>query len=74
MGLGISISSDSNGLAMKIIVERRNVYGNEMIYPKCETAKLLAELARHTTLTKTDIYTIKQLGYEVVIQAHEYSL
>jgi hypothetical protein len=56
---------------MRIIVERRNVYGNELIYPKCETAKLLAKLANHASLTKSDISVIKQLGYEIVCEAHE---
>jgi len=59
---------------MRILVERRNVYGNDMIYPKCETAKLLAKLANHATLTKHDISVIKQLGYEVVSQAQEITL
>ena len=56
---------------MRILVERRNVYGHEMIYPKCETAKLLAKLANHVTLTQTDIKVIKQLGYEIVCEAQE---
>jgi len=59
---------------MRILVERRSVYGNEMIYPKCETAKLLAKLANHVTLTKHDISVIKQLGYEVVCLANEITL
>lgn len=59
---------------MRIYVEMRMVYGNECIYPKCDTAKLLAKLANHVTLTKQDISTIKQLGYEVVMQANEITL
>lgn len=58
-------------MTTRIYVERRMVYGNECIYPKCETAKLLARLANHATLTKQDISTIKQLGYEIVMQAQE---
>ena len=59
---------------MKIFVEMKNVYGNDLIYPKCETAKLLAELACHATLTQRDLSVIKRLGYEVIRQAHEIKL
>lgn len=50
---------------MKIQVTIKNVYGNETIYPVCDTAKLLAKLANHKTLTHYDLTLIKQLGYEI---------
>jgi hypothetical protein len=59
---------------MRIYVEMRRVYGNDMIYPKCPTAKLLAELACHATLTQRDLSVIKKLGYEVIRQAEEIKL
>jgi hypothetical protein len=59
---------------MKILVEKRSVYGKELIYPVCEKAKLFADLVAQKILTDRDISFIKQLGYEVVIQAQEIKL
>ena len=53
---------------MNIIVCIRNVYGNELIYPVCDTAKLLAKLAGRKTLGIGDIKTIEALGYVVHVQ------
>jgi hypothetical protein len=50
---------------MKIFVTVKNVYGNDLIYPACEKSRLLAELAGRKTLTKSDLRTIRALGYEV---------
>jgi len=47
----------------EIIVKRKNVYGNELIYPICNTAKLFQALTGGVTLGKTDIAIIKRLGY-----------
>ena len=52
---------------MKIQVTIKNVFGNETIYPICETAKLFARLARQKSLTMREIETIKELGYEVEV-------
>lgn len=49
-----------------IYVTIREVYGNPTIYPACDKSRLLAELAGHKTLTKTDLRTIRALGYEVL--------
>lgn len=55
---------------MKTIkVKIKNVYGNETIYPECETAKTLARLAGTTTLTRKAIELIKALGYTVEVKA-----
>jgi hypothetical protein len=50
---------------MTIQVQVKNVYGNEMIYPICEQAKLFAKLANTKTLTRQSIELIKALGYAV---------
>lgn len=50
---------------MKIVIDRKFVYGNVKYYPVCETAKLFADIAGTTTLTKAVLYKIKSLGYEV---------
>lgn len=51
---------------MQLTVRKKNVYGNELIYPICETAKLLATLAGRKTLTGSDIRIIKALGYTLI--------
>lgn len=55
---------------MQIIVDIRNNYGSEAIYPVCEQAKLFAELAGTKTLTREAVALIKALGYRVVPQAN----
>ena len=50
---------------MQIIVEVRNVYGNDLIYPVCQKAKTFADIAGQTTLTQRNIRFIKSLGYAV---------
>lgn len=53
---------------MKITVQIKNVYGNEQIYPVCQQARLLADLAGTKTLTRHAINLIKALGYTVDVQ------
>jgi hypothetical protein len=48
-----------------ITVEVRNVYGNEMVYPACDTSKLFARIANRTTLNASILNDIAQLGYQV---------
>jgi hypothetical protein len=50
---------------MKILVQQRNVYGNTLIYPICEKAKVFAELTGHKTLSLGNLKSIKNLGYKV---------
>lgn len=53
----------------------KNVYGNELIYPVCEKAKIFAQLARKKTLDTYDLKLIKALGYAVsVVPAYELKL
>lgn len=52
---------------MKIQVEIKKVYGNEVVYPVCEIAKNLAILTGKKTLTKDALRTIKILGYETEV-------
>ena len=59
---------------MKIEVIIKNTYGNELIYPVCETAKKLVELAGAKTFTDNSIRLCKALGYELSIVAAQRSL
>ena len=56
---------------MKIRVQRKNVYGNDLIYPVCDTAKTFAEIAGQKTLTTWTMIKIKQLGYSIVVEQEE---
>lgn len=53
---------------MSIQVTIRNVYGNETIYPACETAKSFAKLVGQKTLTHRDLTIIKGMGYAIEVQ------
>lgn len=59
---------------MKIIVQIKNVYGTNLVYPVCEHAKTFAKLVNQATLTPTDIGLIKSLGYTVEVQSHPTTL
>ena len=44
-------------------VKIRNVYGQDLVYPACESSKLFAFLTNSRTLSDGARRTIKQLGY-----------
>lgn len=58
-------------MSNEITVEVKNVYGNNTIYPVCETAKFFAGLAGTKTLTNDAIRLIKSQGYTVKVKAPE---
>lgn len=49
----------------KILVQIKNVYGNDLVYPVCDDAKLFAELIDKKTFSKHDLANIKRLGYTI---------
>lgn len=53
-----------------IKVDIKNKYGNTLVYPVCDKAKIFCELlGGQKTLTESNIKHIKKLGFEVnVIQ------
>jgi hypothetical protein len=53
---------------MEITVKLKSVYGNDLIYPVCDKATLLASLTGKKTFTDESIKTIKNLGYTVTVQ------
>lgn len=53
---------------MEILVEIKTVYGRELIYPLCDKALLLAELAGKKTLDRTDLAIIQRLGFQVNVK------
>ena len=56
---------------MKIEVQVRNVFGNDLIYPMCNKAAKFCQIAGTKTLTQYDIKLIKELGYKIETVAQE---
>jgi len=46
----------------EIILEKRNVYGNDLIYPACHIANALIKLKDKKTFNKNDLDVFKSLG------------
>jgi hypothetical protein len=61
-------NSHNIGAQMTITVSIKNVYGNQTIYPVCNTAKKFANLTGTKTLTVYAIEQIKALGYTVQVE------
>ena len=53
---------------MEITVQKRNVYGKDLIYPVCDKAKLFALIGSRQTFRDLDITAIKKLGYTINLQ------
>lgn len=51
-----------------ITVRIRGVYGNELIYPVCDKAKILANIAGTKTLTRQTLAYASQLGFDVHVE------
>jgi hypothetical protein len=55
----------------EITVKRKTVYGNEVVYPVCDTAICLTMLGDTKTITQRQIGIIKALGYKIVLEQQE---
>jgi len=53
---------------MKIVVKVKNIYGNRVVYPVCDKAKIFAQLAGHSTLTSMTLDCIRRLGYLIEVE------
>ena len=58
-------------MSTNLIVEKKNVYGVERVYPVCNKAKILTALTGNKTLLDVDIKLIKQLGYTFTTKQEE---
>ena len=58
---------------MELIVKKKNVFGIDRIYPKCDKALLLLKLMEKSQVTFTDynIRVLKQLGYTLTTKKEE---
>ena len=50
-------------MSKELIVEKKNVFGQELVYPICENAKRFALLTGQKTLSSPSIIIIKLLGF-----------
>jgi len=53
----------------EIILEKRNVYGNDLIYTSCHIANALIKLKDKKTFNKSDLEVFKSLGLIVTWKA-----
>lgn len=49
-------------------LDKRNVYGRELIYPACETSKALVELTGRKTFDEGDLNALRFIGFELIIR------
>ena len=56
---------------MNLIVEKKNVYGIERVYPVCPKAQLFADIAGNKTLLPDVIELIKKLGYNLTTESEK---
>lgn len=55
-----------NPLAASITVRVDRIYGKITIYPVCERAQLLAQIAGTKTLTNTVLAYAERMGFQIV--------
>ena len=56
---------------MELIVQKKNVFGVERIYTKCNKSIILTALTGQKTLLDVNIKLIKQLGYTLKTESEE---
>ena len=49
-------------MGKEIILQVKNVYGNDLIYPSCHIANALIKLKAGKTFSKADLNVFKSLG------------
>ena len=48
-----------------LLIEVKNVYGNDLIYPRNEAAQIIAKIAGKKTLSNVDLLDAERLGFTV---------
>jgi hypothetical protein len=54
-----------------LILIKKSVYGNQLIYPVCNKAKLFASISGNKTLLPEVIEDIKKLGYNLTTKGEQ---
>ena len=55
----------------EIILELKNVYGKDLIYPSCHIANAMIKLKSGKTFTKNDLNVFKALGLVIKWKASQ---
>ena len=50
---------------MEIVVRITENFGDKVVYPVCEKAKLFAKIAKTKTLTTETLFEMRSLGYKI---------
>jgi len=58
-------------MSTNLIVEKKNVYGVERVYPICNKAKIFAAISGNKTLLPEVIEQIKKLGYNLTTESEK---
>ena len=56
---------------MKILITVKEKYGNELLYPLCDTAKKVCELLGTKTIPKDKVKTLEDLGYRITMSYYQ---
>lgn len=57
-----------------IHVKLKTNYGQQTIYPNCESSKTFCKMLNQKTLTPLDVKHIRELGYKLVIDPQEVNI
>ena len=57
-----------------IVVEVRNNYGSQTVYPTCAVGKIFAEISGSKTLTKQTREAMKRLGYVFTVAKPDFDI
>lgn len=49
-------------------------YGNQTIYPNCESSKTFCKMLDQKTITPLNLKYIRELGYQIVIDTPEVTI
>ena len=56
---------------MILTIEIKNVYGNNLIYPICDTAKTFTRLMGKKTFHNYELKEIEKLGYKIKVKVRK---
>ena len=56
----------------ELLVKVKNVFGRDLIYPKCNDSKLICELLNVITLNDYQIKKLKALDYRLAFNQKDY--
>jgi len=48
-------------------VKAKIIYGNELIYPACESSELIAKIAGKKTISRHNLSLLEKLGYKIEV-------